>query len=150
MLSTLLRLRLIKTITVHNFAYLKNDLINYIVHLSQRKLSSNCFNNHNILFSFTTHFKSSSPTTSRESRLVVDKDDTGKFRFERVNPYTAKSDYGRVFSGKTFPSICSVNACAHLRLYYKCGNDVVFLLYFNPSTAKLFNLNFHPLEVVSR
>ena len=96
-LSTLLRLRLIKTITVHNFAYLKNDLINYIVHLSQRKFSSNCFNNHNILFSFTTHFKSSSPTTSRESRLVVDKDDTGKFRFERVNPYTAESDYGRGF-----------------------------------------------------
>ena len=29
-------------------------------------------------------------------------------------------------------------------------NIQVFYLYFNPSTAKLFGINFHPLEVVSR
>ena len=29
------------------------------------------------------------------SRLVVDEDDNGKFRLERVNPFIAKHDYSR-------------------------------------------------------
>ena len=28
--------------------------------------------------------------------------------------------------------------------------NIIVRSYFNPLTAKLFNLNFHPLEVVSR
>ena len=51
------------------------------------------------------------------SRLVVDEDDNGKFRLERVKPYMG------------------------LHGLYKG---------FKPLTAKLFNLNFHPLEIVSR
>ena len=40
-----------------------------------------------IFFNFLNHIKSSSSTTSRElrQRLVVDEDDNGKFRLERVN-----------------------------------------------------------------
>ena len=80
----------------HNFVSLKNDLIS----------APNCFKNtifHATLliitrsFSFPTHFKSSSSTTSRELRqqfrLVVDEDDNGKFRLERVNPLPANHDY---------------------------------------------------------
>ena len=41
-----------------------------------------------IFFSFFTHFKSSSSTTSRElrqySRLVLDEDDNGKYKLQRV------------------------------------------------------------------
>ena len=41
------------------------------------------FNNNDIFFSFATHFKSTSSTTRRELRLVVDEDDYGKFRLKK-------------------------------------------------------------------
>ena len=58
------------------------------------------------------------------SRLVVDEDDNGKFRTERVK-LNAKA-----FNLKGRISFVSERV--------------------NPLIAKLFNLNFHPLEVVSR
>ena len=69
------------------FASLKNDLISYTDRRSKRKIFMALFNNYNIYFSIATYFKSSSCTKSQEfsnSRLVVDEDDSGKFRLEMV------------------------------------------------------------------
>ena len=72
----------------HHFASLKNDLVSRNRGGSERKFSWNCFKNNSILFHL-------SPTSSHfhplqvencdsNSRLVVDGDDNGKFRLERV------------------------------------------------------------------
>ena len=54
-------------------------------------------NNNDVLFVFATHFKSYSFTTSRESRqqsrLVVNEDDKGKFRLERIKAVFFKALY---------------------------------------------------------
>ena len=52
------------------------------------KISEKLISQYIVIFlhgDYFTHFKSSSSTTSRELRLVVDEDKNGKFRFERVN-----------------------------------------------------------------
>ena len=40
--------------------------------------------------------------------------------------------------------------CPHIQNNHSCLKAKLFDLYLNPLTAKLFNLNFHPLEFVSR
>ena len=83
------------------------------------------------------------------SRLVVDKDENGKFRPERVNyrsfnPFSAGIDFysqsphwkSEIFIRKTLVSWFTYKYFSTLRA--------------NPFIAKLFNLNFHSLEVVSR
>ena len=49
---------------------------------------------------------------------------------------------------KMFKCICSLSALWHWWFY--CVKASCSEKTFNPLTAKLFNLNFHPLEVVSR
>ena len=73
----------------HHFASLKNDLISWDLVVLERKLSWNCFENNSIFFSFVTHFKSYSATTTRE---LLQQFATcsgwrwqSKFRLERVN-----------------------------------------------------------------
>ena len=68
----------------HHFTSLKNDLISGNLVVLERKFSWNCSENNSIFFLFFTF----SSTTSREldsnSRLVVDENDNGKFRLQRV------------------------------------------------------------------
>ena len=68
---------------LHNMVILRsqNKIIDFFMILAWYCL----FKYYHYLFSFATHFKSPSSTTSRELRLVVDEDDNGKFRIERVN-----------------------------------------------------------------
>ena len=61
--------------------------LNFLKPSGFRTFSRSCLIiNNNILFSFATHFRSSSSTTNREllSRLKVDEDYNGKFRLEIV------------------------------------------------------------------
>ena len=73
----------------HHFASLKNYLISWKLVVLEHKLSWNCFKNNSIFYHL-------SPTSSHfhplqvehcnsNSRLVVDENDNGKLRLERVN-----------------------------------------------------------------
>ena len=72
----------------HYFAYLKNDLISWNLVVLERKLSWNCFKNNSICFHLSptaSHFHPLQvENCDSNSRLVVDEDDNGKFRLERV------------------------------------------------------------------
>ena len=82
----------------HHFTSLKTDLIFLQAWVLERKFPWNWFTNiwkfslifkpHQIIF---IHYKN----CVSNSRLVVDKDDNGKFRLERVNPYSAGMDFSR-------------------------------------------------------
>ena len=72
----------------HHFGSLKNDFIPRNLVVLERTFSWKCFKNNNIFFHL-------SPTSSHlhtlqvencdsNSRLIVDEDDNGKFRLERV------------------------------------------------------------------
>ena len=56
-------------------------------------------------------------------------------------------------SGKKLDNSRDVNTARLLKVIYVCWKYQmweIWCIYLNPLTAKLFNLNFHPLEVVSR
>ena len=72
------------------------------------------------------------------SRLVVDEDDHGKVRLERVKSASDERLVLLMLFGISLKAIDFVTW------------TVLNAQLFNPLTAKLFNLNFHPLEVVSR
>ena len=72
----------------HHFASLKNDLLSWKLSISEKKISRKCL----LITIYLFHF---SPTSNHlllpqvencesNSRLVVDEDDKGKFRLERV------------------------------------------------------------------
>ena len=69
----------------HHFTSLKT----YFIFLQQRVLKKKFHETglpiHGNFLYFLNHIKSSSTTTSRELRLVVDEDDNGKCRLARVN-----------------------------------------------------------------
>ena len=61
------------------------DWLNFLkLRVLEWQFSCNCYSNNDIFFFICTRFKSSSFTTSWELRLVVNEDDNGTFRLERV------------------------------------------------------------------
>ena len=74
----------------------------------------------------------------RNSRLVVDEDDHGKVRLERVK--------STLDERLVFLMLFGISLKAFVFVTWTVLNAQLF----NPLTAKLFNLIFHPLEVVSR
>ena len=81
----------------HNFASLKNDLISWNLEVLERKFSWNCFKNNSIFFHLSptstclSHFHPlQAENCDSNSWLVVDEDDNGKFRLERVNSINTK------------------------------------------------------------
>ena len=71
----------------HNFTSLNSDLISSTLRFSDKLFKGTLLIITTYFFSFATHFKSSSFTA------VVDENDNGKFRFERVAKKYRK--YGR-------------------------------------------------------
>ena len=49
-----------------------------------------------------------------------------------------------------YETSCYNRVYAYKYMYLYLNNQCILSVLFNPLTAKLFNMNFHPLEVVSR
>ena len=99
------------------------------------------FNNNNIFFSFATHFISSFHSLQGEncdsnSRLVVDKNDNGKFRLERVNLYLynnfVPSSLGWIWKicRQLFKQLCNFycDYCLYEYFLAGCGLKILQLL----------------------
>ena len=73
----------------HHFASLKNGLISWNLVVLEQAFSWNCFKNNSIFFHLSptsSHFHPPQvENCDSNSRLVVDEDDNGKLRLERVN-----------------------------------------------------------------
>ena len=73
----------------HYLASLKNDLDSWNLGFLERKLSWNCFKNNSIFFHLSPTLSHFHPlqveNCDSNSRRVVDEDDNGKFRLQRVN-----------------------------------------------------------------
>ena len=96
------------------------------------------------MFSFATHSSHLHPLQvekcDRNLRLVVDEDNNSKLKIKSIISYVRPLGYERVY----LPLHKVAETSVHIPLISR-ANPVSI----NPLTAKLFNLNFHPLEVVS-